>query len=64
MLETGFYFTGVLDAVACAECKVEIFEWMDEDVPFKEHKKASPNCVLTNDKYKERVTDRSRIKKQ
>ncbi|XP_075226870.1 uncharacterized protein LOC142327581 [Lycorma delicatula] len=48
MLESGFYFTGVLDTVACIECGVELFEWADDDIPFEEHKRASPNCVLVN----------------
>lgn len=52
MIEAGFYFTGVLDSVACIECGVEIFEWLDNDDPFMEHKKASPNCKLVKQRQK------------
>ncbi|XP_075221371.1 death-associated inhibitor of apoptosis 1-like [Lycorma delicatula] len=53
LIEAGFYFTGVMDSVACFECGVEIFEWLDNDNPFKEHKKASPDCKMVKNKTKD-----------
>ncbi|XP_075210991.1 uncharacterized protein LOC142332328 [Lycorma delicatula] len=52
LLEAGFYFTGVMDSVACIECGLEIFEWLDNDNPFKEHQKVSYNCKMVKNKMK------------
>ncbi|XP_075221372.1 death-associated inhibitor of apoptosis 1-like isoform X3 [Lycorma delicatula] len=52
LLEAGFYFTGVMDSVAGIECGVEIFEWLDNDNPFKEHKNVSPDYKMVKNKTK------------
>lgn len=48
MVRTGFYYTGTADSTACICCGVVLDQWSPEDIPEKEHKKASPDCELFN----------------
>ncbi|XP_046571620.1 uncharacterized protein LOC124279784 [Haliotis rubra] len=40
----GFYYTGFLDKVRCFCCGVRLREWDEEDDPWREHARYSPNC--------------------
>lgn len=46
MVNVGFYYTGIEDDVCCIECAIILNDWLKEDKPFEEHKKASPYCKL------------------
>lgn len=46
LVKSGFYYTGIEDAVTCISCRVTLEDWQPDDVPDEEHKRASPNCNL------------------
>lgn len=46
MVQAGFYYTGMEDAVTCVSCGVMLDEWNPNEDPLEEHKKASPFCEL------------------
>ena len=41
---SGFKFTGFRDRTICVFCKVELEQWLDGDIPDKDHYKESPHC--------------------
>lgn len=52
LAKSGFVFTGNNDTVICIECNIKLYDWSDDDDPFIEHKKFSPNCKLCFDEEK------------
>lgn len=46
LVKSGFYYTGIEDAVTCISCKVTLEDWQSEDIPHEEHKRVNPNCNL------------------
>lgn len=46
MAQTGFYYLGRDDQVACAFCQVQIQKWDLDDDPLAEHQRWSPSCPL------------------
>ncbi|XP_015178414.1 PREDICTED: death-associated inhibitor of apoptosis 2-like isoform X2 [Polistes dominula] len=40
----GFYYLHSEDKVRCFECKIEVYNWEEGDVPMKDHKLHSPRC--------------------
>lgn len=46
LVQAGFYYTGLDDAVSCIACRAILDRWSPQDVPIEEHKKASPSCEL------------------
>lgn len=43
-VKTGFYYTGIDDAVTCVHCDLTLEDWQPQDIPGEEHKKANPTC--------------------
>lgn len=48
LVKSGFYFTGLDDAVKCVACGVILEEWRPQDIPQQEHRIASPNCLYVH----------------
>lgn len=46
MVQAGFYYTGVDDAIMCVSCGLMLDEWKPNEDPWKEHDKNSPFCDL------------------
>lgn len=46
LVKTGFFYTGIGDAVTCFSCQVTLEDWQVEDNPEEEHRKASPDCLF------------------
>ena len=44
MASAGFFYTGLIDRVQCAFCKVYIDRWCPEDTPIIEHKRHTINA--------------------
>ncbi|XP_014600575.1 PREDICTED: death-associated inhibitor of apoptosis 1-like isoform X2 [Polistes canadensis] len=40
----GFYYLHTEDKVKCFECKIEVYNWEEGDVPMRDHKRHSPIC--------------------
>lgn len=49
MAEAGFMYTNLRDIVECPYCKIRVGQWVEDDVPFSEHEKHSPNCQFVID---------------
>lgn len=46
----GLYFTGSTDRVKCFECGIEIFGWVDGDIPRIIHDRLEPRCRFVRNK--------------
>lgn len=44
MAAAGLYYTGNGDRVRCFECKVEIYQWLEGNVPMYDHRRWRPQC--------------------
>lgn len=42
--DAGFFYTKISDRVVCFNCGMGLRSWDDEDAPWEEHAKYSPNC--------------------
>ncbi|KAI4504034.1 hypothetical protein M0802_000505 [Mischocyttarus mexicanus] len=40
----GFYYLCIEDRVRCFECKIEVYNWEEGDVPMTDHMRHSPRC--------------------
>jgi len=45
MANAGFFYLGFDDLVQCFECDVVLFDWQNDDEPWIEHAKYSPECA-------------------
>lgn len=46
LVMSGFFYTGIEDAVTCVCCNLTLEDWQPQDDPAQEHKKFKPDCKL------------------
>ena len=49
LADAGFYYLRKDDGVRCYKCNISLRNWKDDDIPWTEHAKWSPNCPLVKE---------------
>lgn len=56
LAQAGFYYLGKSDQVICFSCELGLKHWKEQDNPWEDHAKCSPNCeFLLKERGKEFV---------